>query len=1084
MYLRKELCELIRSDQGVFDFILNSTIDGLWFWDLDNPENEWMNARFWTVLGHNPDEIPHKSSAWQKIINQDDLKAANENFTKHLKNPNHPFDQVVRYTHKNGSAVWIRCRGIAIRDENGNPVRMLGVHQDISEGKRTEQELFRAKEEAEESEKGLKSIVDNLLDLVALTDLKGNYTFAGTSHKILGYENDYLIGKNVMDFVHPDDLPAVQARFADFISSKQSRADATYRNRCADGSYLWFETIGTFIMDNDGSPKEILFNTRNITDRKQAEEKLRGVETERRALLEANPDLMFLFDKEGHFIDYEASKDAELLKSPKEFLKQHITQILPPDLAQTTMDNLAKIFNDRQAQIYEYPLEISGKNRFFESRMVPCGDDRALAFVRDITGKKQKEIQEKVLFEIANATFLSENLEALLAKIKIHLNKLIDTSNFYVALFNKEKNTFSTSHQADEKDQIEKWPAGKSVTGLVVRKKKALLLKKPDILKMIKSGDIEQTGSMCEVWLGVPLISGQENVGVLALQDYHNPNAYDQGSKEILEFVSSQISMAIQRKQFIEDLKQAKEKAEDSEAKYRTLYENLKQERILLRTIVDSIPDAIYLKDSEYRKMLANKADCINCGVEKEEDLIGKTDYELFPAGIYEHFLTDDKKVIKEGIGVVNREERVLLPNGNTKWLLTSKLPLYNGKGKIVGLVGIGRDITTEKKAKQELIAAKEKAEESDRLKSAFLANMSHEIRTPMNGILGFAELLKNPRLTDEQQQQYIEIIEKGGARMLNIINDIVDISRIEAGVMEVSLAESDINELLDYTISFFKPEVEAKGMRLLLTEVLPKERAMVVTDREKVLAILTNLVKNAIKYSNEGTIEFGCNKKGSKLEFFVKDTGIGIPKDRQQAIFDRFVQADIEDKEARQGAGLGLAISKSYVEMLGGEIWVESKEGKGSTFYFTIPRDVKIEGRKKGGINASVESKDPQTKKLKILIVEDDEMSSMLLEKFLEPFAKDILQVFTGEDAVDICRQHPDIDLILMDIKLPGIDGAEATKQIREFNKDVVIVAQTAKALSGDRQSMLDTGCNDYMTKPINKEDLHETIKRLFLKS
>jgi len=249
-----------------------------------------------------------------------------------------------------------------------------------------------------------------------------------------------------------------------------------------------------------------------------------------------------------------------------------------------------------------------------------------------------------------------------------------------------------------------------------------------------------------------------------------------------------------------------------------------------------------------------------------------------------------------------------------------------------------------------ELIIAKEKAEESDRLKSAFLANMSHEIRTPMNGILGFAELLKEPNLTGKEQQEYIKIIEKSGARMLNIINDIVDISKIESGLMEVSIKESNINEQIEYIYIFFRPEVEGKGMQLSYRNGLVSSESIIKTDREKLFAILTNLVKNAIKYTNKGSIEFGYDHVethgprnigagSASLQFYVKDTGIGIPKDRQEAIFERFIQADISDKYAYQGAGLGLSISKAYVEMLGGRIWVESEEGKGSTFYFTLKK-------------------------------------------------------------------------------------------------------------------------------------------------
>jgi len=229
-------------------------------------------------------------------------------------------------------------------------------------------------------------------------------------------------------------------------------------------------------------------------------------------------------------------------------------------------------------------------------------------------------------------------------------------------------------------------------------------------------------------------------------------------------------------------------------------------------------------------------------------------------------------------------------------------------------------DITDRKKKELELLRAKEKAEESDRLKSAFLANMSHEIRTPMNGILGFADLLKTPDLSGEEQQEYIRIIRKSGDRMLNIINDIVDISKIESGQMKVDISETNINEQTEFIYNFFMPEANKKGIQLILRNGLPEKEAIISTDNEKVYAILTNLVKNAIKFTGKGSIEFGYEKQDMFLKYYVKDTGYGIPDNRQMAIFDRFVQADIADSRAFQGAGLGLSISRAYVEMLGGE--------------------------------------------------------------------------------------------------------------------------------------------------------------------
>ncbi len=242
-----------------------------------------------------------------------------------------------------------------------------------------------------------------------------------------------------------------------------------------------------------------------------------------------------------------------------------------------------------------------------------------------------------------------------------------------------------------------------------------------------------------------------------------------------------------------------------------------------------------------------------------------------------------------------------------------------------------------EKRA-EELMIAKKKAEDSEQMKLAFLANMSHEIRTPMNGILGFIQLLKKPGVSFENQQRYLSMIEKGGARMLNIINDLIDISKLESGLMGINISETNINEQIDFISTFFRPEVEAKGMHIFANNGLPAAEAVIKTDREKVYAILTNLVKNAIKYCDEGSIEFGYKLKNKFIEYYVRDTGIGIHQNDLEAIFDRFVQTEASEKREVQGAGLGLSISKGYVEMLGGKIWVESEVGKGSTFYFTIP--------------------------------------------------------------------------------------------------------------------------------------------------
>lgn len=365
----------------------------------------------------------------------------------------------------------------------------------------------------------------------------------------------------------------------------------------------------------------------------------------------------------------------------------------------------------------------------------------------------------------------------------------------------------------------------------------------------------------------------------------------------------------------------------------------LKIERDYSMELINGTPDIICGLNKEGITTFINPAGEKVTGYNKEE-LIGKNWWKLlYPGQAYQQVERIFKK-FPEGEVV---EMSLINKNGEKRDIVWNSFIKRDKHNNILEIIGFGNDITNRKQIEKELIKAKEHAEESDRLKSAFLANMSHEIRTPMNGILGFAKLLKKPELTGEKKQKYIKIIEKSGARMLNIINDIISISKIESGLLKLNIQASNINEQIEYIYDFFKLEVELKGLKISLKKALPTHEAILKTDPEKVYVILTNLVKNAIKYTEKGSIELGytLKKKENKpveLEFYVKDTGIGIPQNRQKAIFERFIQADIADKMAFQGAGLGLSISKALVEILNGKIWVESEEGHGSIFYFSIP--------------------------------------------------------------------------------------------------------------------------------------------------
>jgi len=416
--------------------------------------------------------------------------------------------------------------------------------------------------------------------------------------------------------------------------------------------------------------------------------------------------------------------------------------------------------------------------------------------------------------------------------------------------------------------------------------------------------------------------------------------------------------------------------------------------------------------------------------------------------------------------------------NGEFYWEAASVSAIKNESGDIINYIKNGEDITHQKNTEIELKIALEKARQSDRLKSAFLSNMSHEIRTPMNGILGFIDLLYEPNLSKVEIDQYSGIINQSGKRLLNTINDIIDISRIEAGVIVISNTETSIKNILDELYSFYSLETKLKGLSLFLELSLSSDQLTAITDSQKLHGILTNLIKNAIKYTEKGSIIFGCLLKDNFIEFFVKDTGIGVPKNRIQAIFNRFEQADIEDTRVFEGSGLGLAISKAYVEMLGGEIIVESEEGKGSKFTFTIPY-IKNAKKEIKQLTESIDNTASISENLNLLIVEDDDVSSIFLETILKKLFRKLIFVDNGVEAVEICKNNPEIDLVLMDIKIPKMDGYAATQEIRKFNKDLVIIAQTAYALLGDKEKAIEAGCNDYIAKPINAKLILEIISK-----
>ncbi len=415
--------------------------------------------------------------------------------------------------------------------------------------------------------------------------------------------------------------------------------------------------------------------------------------------------------------------------------------------------------------------------------------------------------------------------------------------------------------------------------------------------------------------------------------------------------------------------------------------------------------------------------------------------------------------------------------NGELFWERAVISAMLNKDGVVTNFVAVKEDITAEKKLWDELTAAKDHAEESDRLKSAFLANISHEIRTPMNGILGFSELLKEPHLTGEEQAEFIGLIQQSGNRMLNLITELIDISLYDAGETTLQITDTPVNAILHDLYAVFKPESEVKGLSLNCTCELSDEESTIETDSGKLTRILTNLIQNALKFTSAGSIDFGYARIGASIEFYVLDTGIGVPAAMQQKIFERFRQADDSLTRNYEGSGLGLSISRAYVEMLGGTIKVESREGQGSRFSFTLPNNW-FRSSKMSPASSVIQEPAKTSPGMTILIAEDDEVCRLLLQENLIGENITILYAVNGKEAVEQVKCHPEITLVLMDIKMPVMNGYEATRLIKQQRPDLPVIASSAFISKKDKEKAREAGCDSFIPKPVYKSELLEVIQ------
>jgi len=749
--------------------------------------------------------------------------------------------------------------------------------------------------------------------------------------------------------------------------------------------------------------------------------------------------------------------------------KLSFNDIILPEDQETVLKFVEKGIQSRQSYTLEYRIRTAdGKVKWVWERgraiFNAKGEVQYLeGFINDITEQKYSELLQHVVFELSKAALNATSLDDMYTTLHQELSHIIDVTNFYVAIYNEETNTISLPYHVDGRDKFTSLPAGKGLTGYVIRTKTPLLATEDDIAALNAKGEIDIIGTPAKVWLGVPMLVNDKVFGVMAVQSYTEREQFTQRELEFLNIIAGQIATMMSRRM-----------AED----------NLAMQKAYLEQLFEASMEGIITIDNNGIVLTVNS---------EFTNLFGYTPEEVIGSNIDEKITTQE--ILDEALSVTRHamvgsvselETRRKHKNGNLIDVSLIVTPI-RVKGEIMGAYGIYRDITDRKRIEKNLIAAKEKAEESDRLKSAFLSNMSHEIRTPMNAIIGFSTLLSDPSVTEEERQEFIRIIKERGSDLMRIMDDIIDIAKIEAGQVKIEIRECPVNSLLSSLYSTMN-EVRKKHLKthveLVFRPFSQDKDFTIMTDGNRLRQVLTNLIENAFKFTEEGRVEFGYTfktdeKLGPLIEFFVSDTGIGIPKDKHTVIFERFRQADDTSTRKYGGTGLGLTICKNLMTLLNGDIRLESEEGKGTSFFITLPLTSAISKSEQKPASRQMPEYSGLLEGRKLLVVEDEDSNYFLLERILKRTGAGIVWAKNGIEAIKLAAEG-NFDLILMDIRMPVMDGYEATAEIRKFNNTIPIIAQTAYALKGEKEKSASAGCDGYISKPIDPKEFLETILRV----